>query len=113
MKTYEGKLGRDGACVVTVVEEGRPDRALPARRDLRNHSSSFNWSSGGHAPAQLALALIADATGSDATAIATYQLYKWRVIARIEGDVWSLTDAQVRAVVEAISDERLASAVGE
>lgn len=62
---------------------------LDPRTDLWNHSpDGFNWGYGGSGPAQLALAILADATHSDETAVQLHQDYKWEVIARLkENDI--------------------------
>src|SRR5262245_1194599 len=73
LKTYHGRRNRDGVCDVWVVDDPRKvitehgandaaTRDLPARLDLRSHSpTGFEWGYGGSGPAQLALALLADA----------------------------------------------------
>lgn len=58
--------------------------ALPPRLDLRNHSpTGFAWGYGGSGPAQLALALLADATGNDELALKHYQCFKAQVVANL------------------------------
>lgn len=80
-----------GPAVVTV--NGQP---LNPRNDLRNHSpDGFQWGYGGSGPAQLALALVADATRSDAVAVLWYQRFKAGVIAGFQADDWYLTDAEI------------------
>ena len=66
MVTYIGKRVAAGA-VVFRAGENRVLQALPTRLDRRNHSpTGFEWGYNGSGPAQLALALLADATGDDA-----------------------------------------------
>ncbi len=61
---YEGERKTSGCPVFVRREHGREDdERLPDRRDLFNHSRGFEWGYGGSGPAQLALALAADATG--------------------------------------------------
>ena len=80
---------------VHVEEEGKPPRPLPLRLDLRNHSpTGFAWGYWGSGPAQLALALLADAAGP-ALAERLYQDFKVERIGRLsqsEGWRMSLTD---------------------
>jgi hypothetical protein len=82
---------------VTVREDGVL-RDLSPRLDLQNHSQSFAWGFGGSAPAQLALALIADATGDDARALRLQHDFKFRVIASLPSR-WTMTQSRVLAYV--------------
>lgn len=74
---------------------------LPLRLDLRNHSpTGFECGYTGSGPAQLALALLADAF-SDQFALANYQDFKRTVIATLPRDKgWSLTVDQIRAALK-------------
>ena len=63
---------------------------LDPRTDLAEHSpTGFEWGYGGSGPAQLALALLADRY-DDAVALDHYQRFKSDVIARLDGDKWTL-----------------------
>lgn len=60
-----------------------------------NHSpDGFNWGYGGSGPAQLALALLLQTTGSRKTATRYYQDFKWDVIAKL-AEQWELTDTEI------------------
>lgn len=97
-KRYVGVRTSDG-CVVTV-SDGERSYPLNPRVDLRNHSpDGFNWSYSGSGPAQLSLALLADALGDDDRAREIYQDFKRKVVARIEGDQFDLSQDQIRATV--------------
>jgi hypothetical protein len=67
-KTYIGTPHREsvsGQSLVTVCD-GQKSKPLPLRLDLFNHSpTGFSWGDGGSGPAQLAVALLADALGDD------------------------------------------------
>lgn len=116
---------QDPGCVVCVVIEqescgcalgddwrvDHPDlgaraegRALDLRLDLWNHSpTGFEYGYGGSGPAQLALALLADALGDDERAVRLHQQFKWRYVAtRPRWDPWSMTDEQVRLAADEI-----------
>lgn len=100
-RIYKGFTTTDGDRHVTVIGTRQGgSRALAPRHDLRNHSpTGFNWGYGGSGPAQLALALLADVLGDDERALAVYQNFKWRVVARLDNAGWELTDDEVRRVV--------------
>jgi hypothetical protein len=65
--------------------------------DLFNHSpTGLEWGYGGSGPAQLALALLADALNDDALALALYQRFKWKFIATIPQDsTWQMSAQEV------------------
>jgi hypothetical protein len=97
IKTYHG-TARDSA--VTVDVGGCPVGCLDYRLDLVNHSpTGFAWGYEGSGPAQLALALCADALDSDEDALQIYQEFKRRVVAGLphSGD-WVISDTVVRAI---------------
>lgn len=94
MKNYVSFRCRAGAGV-NIVEEGKVTASLPHRLDLREHSTDFEWSYRGSGPAQLALALLADATEDDAYALCRYQDFKEDVVAGLR-DGWILTDAWIQ-----------------
>lgn len=111
MKTYEGERPTprhpDG-CKVVVVLDGRR-RDLNPRFDIRNHSpTGFEWGYSGSGPAQLALAICADALGDDARARAVYQDFKSEVISGLRGSRWTMDAKFVREVVEEIEKRRAA-----
>lgn len=102
MKTYYGRT--DGTVLVQDAERTYP---LNPRLDLVKHSpSGFGWGYGGSGAAQLALALLADLLGDDTRALALYQEFKWRVIARLPyGQPWGLTSREALAALESITQE--------
>jgi len=114
MKTYRGyrKMQLDLAgepqtdqCIVTV-ETGHHKRALRPRLDIRNHSpTGFEWGYNGSGPAQLALALVADACGRGWADPVIYQRVKNYVVSRLPKDGWVLTEEQIQAVVAQAADE--------
>jgi hypothetical protein len=106
VKQYVGERTPDGASVVVVPESGEAYPLNP-RYDLRNHSpDGFSWGYAGSGPAQLSLALLADALGDDDRARDAYQTYKFRVIGRLAGDRFELTDEQIQQTVVALEAER-------
>ena len=106
VKHYEGQQAVGGGGV-TVCQEGAEPKALNPRFDLRCHSpTGFAWGYGGSGPAQLALALAADALGDDERAQKVYQDLKFKVVARLPEGRWTLSEAQVRAAIERIEQDR-------
>lgn len=78
---------------------GATSISLPPRLDLRNHSpTGLSWGYAGSGPAQLALALLADATGKDDLALCYYQQYKAEVVAKLP-DNWQLPISAVSSWV--------------
>lgn len=94
--TYHGKrsaLDQLENEVWVVTDLKRAD--LPLCLDIRNHSpTGFEWGYAGSGPAQLALAILAHATGQT-TALKHYMAFKNEVIARLPKAGWSITHNQV------------------
>lgn len=64
---------------------------LAIRHDLRNHSpDGFEWGYCGSGPAQLALALLADALGDDDEAGNLYQEFKRRFVTKFAHNYWTI-----------------------
>ena len=108
MKKYIGERTPDG-CQVLVLDHSKPDDSylLPPRHDLRNHSpDGFEFGYAGSGPSQLALALLADALGNDEQAQRLYQDFKFKVIARLDGDRFELTEEKVKQTVARLEAER-------
>ena len=78
------------------------------------HRPVSNGPYGGSGPAQLALALLAHATGNDALAVRQHQKFKWKVIANLDRNAeWTMTRERIRAISQQISETRsLASQEG-
>ena len=96
-KVYAGERKGQGAASevsVVVVEDG-VTRPLPSRLDLWEHSVKLEWGYGMGGPAQLALAILADATGSDAYAERHHHWFKQDVVMRLAWDGWELPESSV------------------
>lgn len=105
-KRYVGRR-HAGGTDVTVHPPGGEPYELPARLDLRSHSpDGFNWGYPGSGPAQLALALAADALGNDERARRVYQALKSRVVAALDADAREMTEADLRAAVARIERDK-------
>src|SRR5262245_11238444 len=104
MKTYLGERDpKTRECRVWIVCDGEAE-PLPWRLDLANHSpTGFEWGYAGSGPAQLALAILVDATGDDLLALPLHQRFKFERITTLRRDVgWSMTHESVLAFVQLI-----------
>ena len=90
---YQGKR-LSGKCTV-VAHESRERRSIRKRTDLRNHSRGFEWGYRGSGPAQLSLALLADALEDDQLALEHYQQFKADVVAHFEPGAWTITSDEI------------------
>jgi len=98
MISYTGKRTSDISDVSIggqpVLRNGRP-LSPKASFKLRIHSpNGFNWGYGGSGPAQLALALLYNATHDRHLALNNYQTFKWNFVA-LWGDTWQITDEEI------------------
>lgn len=108
MKTYIGERTPDG-CQVVVLDSSKHDGGylLNPRYDMRNHSpDGFNFGYAGSGPAQLSLALLADALGDDDRAQDMYQTFKFKVIGRLTGDKFEMTEEDIRQKVTELEAEK-------
>lgn len=93
MKIYRGDRTIDG---ISVTVDGRP---LPERQDIAPLSrDGFEWSYEGNAPAQLALALLADHLGDDSRALALHHSFMRDVVANFANE-WEMTSADMDAAL--------------
>jgi hypothetical protein len=95
-RTYSGTRQSDGTTFVSV--DGRP---LEARADLRHESATtFDWGYQGRgAPAQLALAILADHLGDDGRAVRYYEHFLRCVIRALPSASWILTGAEIDGIL--------------
>jgi hypothetical protein len=108
MKHYVGERTPEG-CQVDVIDKDAPGGGypLPPRFDLRNHSpTGYEWGYAGSGPAQLALALLADALGDDEKAQDHYQDFKFKVVGRLPHDRWELSQDDIRQTVARLEAHR-------
>ncbi len=95
---YSGTRQSNGTTFVSV--NGRP---LNTRTELRKESATtFDWGYQGRgAPAQLALAILADHLGDDERARRYYEHFLRRVIRGLPSGGWILTGAEIDGVLPA------------
>ena len=107
MKQYQGVMTEHGG--VVTVDDGGESRGLDPKHEVRRHSpAGYGWGYAGSGPAQLALALCADALGDDARAAAVYQGFQFRVVEALPADGWVLSERAVLDAVYALERERAA-----
>lgn len=88
MKKYYGRRASHSEVHVSV-EEDTASTPLDPRHDIWNHSpNGFNWGYCGSGPAQLALALLADATDDAYVTVLWYQEFKRKVVAKLPHHAW-------------------------
>lgn len=90
---YRGERNDDGS--VTVTADGRP--LTPHRsRNVADYSSTFAWGYRGARAAQLALAILLDATDDHETARQQFERFTEQFVATWNGDTWAVTAGEVR-----------------
>src|SRR5262245_20531069 len=100
MIAYVGVRLRDGPRVFRVTKSAFCE-PLDPRYDLRNHSpDGYEWGYAGSGPAQLALALLADASGDDEYALQNYLKLKGRLVAGLTESVWRLSSEEIMMEAE-------------
>lgn len=99
---YEGRRNA-GNAIASKIINGKQHKLDP-RYDLRNHSpDGFEWGYPGSGPAQLALAILADALEDDGRALELYQNFKIAAIATLPRDaIWTMSREAVIKSADAI-----------
>ena len=106
MKRYVGERTPNG-CTVTAIDEEGGKEPLAPRYDLKNHSpTGFEFGYTGSGPAQLSLALLADALADDDRAQAIYQDFKRKVVARLSGNTFDLSQDEIERAAVQLEAER-------
>jgi len=84
---------------------------LPTHTELRRHGDAFAWGYSGSGPAQLALAMLVEATGDRALALVAHQRFKNDVLAELsQDDGWQMRASWVRRWVrDQLSDGTMAA----
>ena len=95
---------RTGSVTVVVVQTEKRREHLRPRFDLIRHQPvGFDWARTGSRPAQLALALLAHASGDDEFALEHYQVFQHEIISRLPRVGWELTSKQVLQMLRFVS----------
>ena len=99
-KIYRGDRTIDG---LSVTVDGKP---LPERTEIKAISEDgFEWSYEGTAPAQLALAILADHTGDPQVALQLYEPFMKHIVANFDNE-WEMTSTDVEAAIVALRGPR-------
>lgn len=89
--------------VVCLPDDTLESLALPPRLDLRRHSpAGFEFGYAGSGPAQLSLAILADALGPE-RAIDLYQRFKRDFVTKAGGDEFRVTRGEIEAWAAALA----------
>lgn len=100
-RTYLGYRQHAWGEPTVAIVQGCHGVPLPLRLDLANHSpTGFEWGYAGSGPAQLALAILIDATADQETTMRLYQRFKAEIIAPIPRGGFEITKSQVLDWVE-------------
>jgi hypothetical protein len=107
MKVYFGLRGESG-CKVFTWDDASPKRPLPLymATDLQNHSPTGpEWGYSGSGPAQLALALLFDATEDRSFSLDLHQLVKAALVAQLPETVWARSAVAILEVALQVAPE--------
>lgn len=96
MIIYKGTKINDGMGPQPVLRNGKPLSPKASLKIYPHSPDGFNWGYGGSGPAQLALALLFNATGDRRLALDNYQAFKWTFVGQW-GDSWQITDQEILA----------------
>ena len=100
MRHYRGDRTQAGA------EVWVDDKPLSNRGDLKTISRDglFEWSYVGDAPAQLALAILANHLGNDAEALKQYPAFMEKVVAYFDNE-WEMSDGDIDTALTNIAGQ--------
>lgn len=107
---YTGRYKEDGNAEVLIeVWPGHTVELTPGiSRYIYKHSLEFSWGYGGSGPAQLALALLVDATHSSLIAQRNHQQFKDAYVATWPQDgAWEISRSEIRRWLEESQHESM------
>lgn len=110
MKFFFGLRTNQG-CQVFTWDSLAPARPvlLDLARELYDHSpDGFNWGYGGSGPAQLALAMLYEATGDVDFALCMHQDVQFSLVVKLEGNCWARSEEDVLKAAFAVARTPLA-----
>ena len=95
-RIYTG-IRNSKASVSVEVSDKDSSHPLSPRLDLREHSTTLEWGYGMGGPAQLALAILADVTGSDDYAERHHHWFKLEIVSKLPWNGWEIPESNVWA----------------
>jgi len=98
MKQYRGTR-TESSCEVVVVREG--DETRPLHHVVLHSPTGLEWGYAGSGPADLALSLLADASGDGELAERYHQAFRFEVVSRLPREGWTITAAEIKSWLEA------------
>ena len=90
MTIYQGNRGRYGDIVVKVISDDRTSLLNTCYNLIQHSPDGFEWGYDGSGPAQLAFALLYNATDKTFIAQRLHQRFKHRYIATIKESHWEI-----------------------
>lgn len=99
MSTYQGLRHSEGMGGQLVLKDGNILSPVPSQKIWNHSPDGFNWGYQGSGPAQLALALLLDATGDPDISGSLHQDFKRAKVASWQDD-WEITSEEILAWVE-------------
>lgn len=98
-----------------VVFDDGSGQVRPLPHFMRHSPGGFEWGYGGSGPADLALAILADATGDLRYALAQYQQFKREMVTRMAREGWVLHRQEVQDWIRThpTAEQELAALVTE
>jgi hypothetical protein len=107
VKLYRGIRDASGVAHIYVIEPDKPWRLLDPRTDLfRDCMTGLDWGYSGSAPAQCALAILADALGDDLRAVLYHKGFAFCTIERLPRHLpWEINEKDIVAMVANIDSD--------
>lgn len=99
MPTYRGLRHSEGVGGQLVMKDDNILSPKPSQKIWNHSPDGFNWGYQGSGPAQLALALLLDATANPSLSVRLHQDFKREEVAFWQDD-WKITSEEILAWVE-------------
>jgi hypothetical protein len=93
MPIYRGYRYQEAGPLV-VTKDGKPLSPGPSQKVFNHSPNGFQWGYGGSGPAQLALALLLDATGDPDLSVRLHQRFKRHFVATW-GEKWQISTDEI------------------
>ena len=104
MATYQGLRHSAGVGGQLVLKDDNILSPRPSQKMWNHSPDGFNWGYQGSGPAQLALALLLDATANPSLSVRLHQDFKREKVASWQDD-WKINSEEILAWVEGRSND--------